>query len=158
MAFPIYYEGKILFRDGQPAFSTDCCCECPCNGICVFRSGGGITGLFLFRDDGTTALQFTQGSQTDGRPDFERLSACSVRAYGRYVGSILETGEETENRNGSMTVEYSEGNWILTGDGLSYSFPAGSCDGLQITHPDDEYGGQFVATAEECDLIFISDE
>jgi hypothetical protein len=29
MAFPIYLNGKILFRDGLPAFSTNCCCgEC----------------------------------------------------------------------------------------------------------------------------------
>lgn len=27
MSFPIYYQGKILFREGLPAFSTDCCCE-----------------------------------------------------------------------------------------------------------------------------------
>jgi len=26
MGFPIYYQGKILFRNGKPAFSTRCCC------------------------------------------------------------------------------------------------------------------------------------
>ena len=26
MGFPIFYNGKILFRNGKPAFSTRCCC------------------------------------------------------------------------------------------------------------------------------------
>jgi hypothetical protein len=26
MSFPIYYNGKILFVNGMPAFSTNCCC------------------------------------------------------------------------------------------------------------------------------------
>ena len=30
MTFPVFLNGKILFRDGKPAFSTDCCCGgCP---------------------------------------------------------------------------------------------------------------------------------
>jgi hypothetical protein len=34
MGFPIYYCGQILFRDGRPAFSKDCCCGyfIPCCG------------------------------------------------------------------------------------------------------------------------------
>jgi hypothetical protein len=27
MGFPIFYQGKILFRNGKPAFSIDCCCD-----------------------------------------------------------------------------------------------------------------------------------
>lgn len=27
MTFPIFYQGKILFRDGKPAFSINCCCD-----------------------------------------------------------------------------------------------------------------------------------
>jgi hypothetical protein len=27
MAFPIYYQGQILFRNGSPAMSLDCCCD-----------------------------------------------------------------------------------------------------------------------------------
>lgn len=41
MPFPIYYQGKILFRDGKPAFSLDCCCgddpRCPSYCICGCR-------------------------------------------------------------------------------------------------------------------------
>lgn len=154
MSFPIYYEGKILFRDGEPAFSTDCCCGCPCEGRCIFVDGSGITSLFLFRDDGTEAIQFTQGTQTDGNPDFERISACSVRVYGRALGSILETGEITVNENSSMLVSLSDGNWVLTNDHVSWSFPALACDGLQTGPPDDQYGSEFVVTAQECDLVF----
>jgi len=37
MGFPIFYNGKILFRNGKPAFSVDCCCDdvqtCDCDGI-----------------------------------------------------------------------------------------------------------------------------
>ena len=43
MAFPIYYEGKILFRDGQPAFSTDCCCPV-CIGCRYYYYSFAIVG------------------------------------------------------------------------------------------------------------------
>jgi hypothetical protein len=40
MTFPIYYNGKILFRNGKPATSKDCCCGClfdfDCIGNCWF--------------------------------------------------------------------------------------------------------------------------
>jgi len=32
VGFPIYYNGKILFRNGKPAFSRNCCCGQPCSG------------------------------------------------------------------------------------------------------------------------------
>lgn len=27
MTFPIFYQGRILFRNGKPAFSANCCCD-----------------------------------------------------------------------------------------------------------------------------------
>lgn len=38
MPFPIWWGNNILFRDGAPAMSKDCCCPCqliPCCGTCI---------------------------------------------------------------------------------------------------------------------------
>lgn len=42
MPFPVYYDGKILFRDGKPAFSTDCCCGSKC---CTYTGDEYIVNL-----------------------------------------------------------------------------------------------------------------
>ena len=53
MAFPIFKDGKILFRNGKPAFSTRCCCntpKCPFENVVMLdievTSGGG-PGTFM---------------------------------------------------------------------------------------------------------------
>ena len=44
MGFPIFYQGKILFRNGKPAFSTRCCCD---PSPCVEDCGIFINGVHL---------------------------------------------------------------------------------------------------------------
>jgi len=43
MGFPIFYNGKILFRNGKPAFSVNCCCD----SICINDCGAVLDGVFL---------------------------------------------------------------------------------------------------------------
>ena len=51
MTFPIYYNGKILFRNGKPATSTNCCCGCfftfPCCGPCWFPAPQDASRIFI---------------------------------------------------------------------------------------------------------------
>lgn len=42
MAFPIYRNGKILFRNGKPAFSTKCCCK---TGCCTYTGDESVVNL-----------------------------------------------------------------------------------------------------------------
>ena len=42
MGFPIFYNGSILFRDGKPAFSINCCC----GNCCTFTGDETITGVY----------------------------------------------------------------------------------------------------------------
>jgi hypothetical protein len=47
MGFPIYWEGKILWRNGLLAFSTACCCDV----CCTFTGDEFVTDLYGTFDD-----------------------------------------------------------------------------------------------------------
>jgi hypothetical protein len=53
MTFPIYHCDKLLFRDGSPAMSLDCCCDYYlCCGDCFFPVGPGVSSPDPFQDTG----------------------------------------------------------------------------------------------------------
>jgi hypothetical protein len=53
MTFPIYHCDKLLFRDGAPAMSLDCCCDYYlCCGDCFFPVGPGVSSPNPFEDTG----------------------------------------------------------------------------------------------------------
>ncbi|MEO9594224.1 hypothetical protein [Rhodopirellula bahusiensis] len=45
MPFPIYRNGKILFRNGLPAFSTECCCNAICDYPDMIFLSFGLEGI-----------------------------------------------------------------------------------------------------------------
>lgn len=61
MAFPIFYNGKILFApDGRLAFSLDCCCEDLINTCadCAFADDHPLTNMVF----GVGGVTYTQAS------------------------------------------------------------------------------------------------
>jgi hypothetical protein len=94
MGFPIYYNGKILFRNGKPAFSTRCCCgPSPCVEDCGIFIGGNhldvrTTSLAIFSwFYNTPGLQIT-GDAVDPSGAVEYLGDCQFRMLVSFVSSV----------------------------------------------------------------------
>lgn len=65
MPFPIYYNGQILFRNGQPAFSLDCCCgddDCPCDKFNFFITDGVLENSFGERAEQVRPVEWLGGA------------------------------------------------------------------------------------------------
>jgi hypothetical protein len=127
MPFPIYYQGKILFRYGKPAFSLACCC-----GPCITNCGAVFQGTFyevstLFispdsnslnwsYDDGTTNMVFSQTGNV------ESLGNCNFRVPGEFI--VVEPPDFSNAPIvGYAYGSYRNGRWSFSGlDRFSYAF------------------------------------
>jgi hypothetical protein len=129
MGFPIYYKGKILFRNGKPAFSVDCCCDDPCIVNCGAEFQGvlyEVSTLFISPssnsinwsfNDGITSMVFSQIGLV------ESLGNCNFRVLGSYI--IVEPPDFSNAPIEDYVYgSYRNGIWSFSGRGFSMSFEA----------------------------------
>jgi hypothetical protein len=85
MGFPIFYQGKILFRQGKPAFSVNCCCEpSPCVEDCgIFINGNHLDvrtlRLKIGSFDDSALRGGTSAVAVDPLGEIEYLGNCEFR-------------------------------------------------------------------------------
>jgi hypothetical protein len=116
MGFPIYYNGKILFRNGKPAFSTRCCCGPPspeaCRIDCIGAIGAElfVEGVELAEDGCSDCLllngyHFIDTIQEDGPGACawvrQQLNVCGLYDWSVYVayGAAQVNGSDVDVLN-----------------------------------------------------------
>lgn len=122
MSFPIFYQGKILFREGKPAFSLACCCGGPCIDDCGVTLNGVLlevrsltmdaSGQFAWSyDDGVDSFVSNQSGPV------ESLGNCEFRIP---VNFIIPPSSETVP--GYVYGSYINNIWTFTAQGKTVTF------------------------------------
>jgi len=124
MGFPIYYRGKILFRNGKPAFSTRCCCDSPCIDDCGVTLNGVLLEVRSLKMEASGEFAW---SYNDGVDSFvanqsgpvESLGNCSFRIP---VGIIVPP--DSAPTPGYVQGSYIDNIWTFTLLGKTLTFEA----------------------------------